>query len=473
MYQLISLVLSYYEYPTNTVIEERRVQSLGMEWLPAITICDKSAFSASKMATLKTSTTIKTYAEYLTMAQQMTQCSGCNVSEQAELKTLQMDLMSKRGYYQFLTDTERTDIGHGNDLVLDCAMVYTTIQQGERIVDCPDTFKVSAHWFPNFFTCYDIKYDFDFEEADDERKSFSGLELILHLDRTIPGENTEEEFSLREDTGNEVRILFHHNNHTNYTSSSDYLDVKTGVLGDITLEMTERHSLPAPYGICSGSGEDMEGSDVRYIKCLNSQVKDECNCTLASDISRISHITEKPFCEDLNLGLESIRSNRKCIDKMIMSSEMPDGKCTYAKATPCKETKHKRTMNTNTWPSPSQQKSFIQFVKSTPAYPHADGATDSLDDTQLSRFVEDNFLKLRFKSAGNYVTITKDAVSLSLERMFSSIGGTLNLFSGISLFFLLEIIECCVKVCIGGRKTGDRNPPATAVDDKQMETKTV
>ena len=471
LYMLLALMYAYLTYPTSTVLTEVKLEPRDLRWLPAMTICDKSPIPARKVAALENATTMS-YLEFEELTKLLTKCysSNCTMEEQTELGSVQADLLTFRGYYQFLTEAEVTNVSHSDSLILDCSLVYLSKVYREQRSPCNGIFKVTPHILPNFFTCFELSLMDNINLTPNE--SVTAIELVLHLDRYAPGVNHDNQPRSQslEDVGEGVRVLFHPQGR-NYTSTHDYVDVESGVMTDISVSVSERNLLSYPYGACGGY-DVTEGVEVEYVRCVNALVADDCNCTLASDISTTTAgVTQRrPFCEDLHLGLDKIKSNRNCIDAIFAKDDEP---CLEVRRNaPCHETRYHWSVATNTWPSTTQQSLFMDFVKNSSVYPYMYGnAAAGLDDTKLRKYIGDNFLKLRVRKGSDIMTIITDAPMFQLNALLSSIGGTLNLFCGMSIFFFLEMIECCVKVCTGAGKVADRKPPNGDEGDDTSETK--
>ena len=433
-YSLVGSLMHYLSYPKRSVTENTMVESIR---LPGITVCDQSAIPARKMAALDNSIT-RNYTEYLAMAEQLTTCNACDKEEKARLKTLRNDLQTRRGYYQYLKESEVTSLGHGENMILDCTTIQSSTTGHERRTPCEDNVKVTAHSSPDYFTCYE--FTLPVGDKREGQSEVSGLEMTLNLDRSPPVNSVDNmPYNPHHETGSGVRVMFHDPD-TSYTTNDDFVDLGTGQYGVVTVEISKQESLGPPYGSCGE--QDREEGD------CSKKVNSECNCTLATDGGK----SEKPFCEDLHLGLDRIKSNRECIERILFSE---DGSCGRIPR-PCESTRYHPTVLTSKWPNSNQLKSFMAFVNESTDYPYGYSAS-VLGNDGLEQFVADNFVKLQIKKGRPEVVISRQEVAYTLADLFTSIGLMLCIVCGISLFFFFEIIECFLMMCAGSGKPYEVN----------------
>ena len=63
-----------------------------------------------------------------------------------------------------------------------------------------------------------------------------------------------------------------------------------------------------------------------------------------------------------------------------------------------------------------------------------------------TRLIEDNFAKVSVFFTSTNVVAIEDKRSMSLTTLFAGLGGTLNLYSGISFIIIVELIDLFYRI---------------------------
>ncbi len=208
-----------------------------------------------------------------------------------------------------------------------------------------------------------------------------------------------------------------------------------------------RYSLPSCFG-----------------SCMQEAAKSGCGCLLGFPlVSRTrTDLSQIPFCFDLSADVETLINRTACMMRHLANTVQD---CGASCNPPCTEVRFPGTTHVTRWPRKSQQLPFWRsHIRGTDletrfsVYERIENLTlnGSLPEAQklLSQttLIEDNFLKASVYISTVDVAEIKDHKAISLVDLFGSIGGTLNLYSGISCIVVMEIIDLFYNICFSRKE---------------------
>ncbi len=177
---------------------------------------------------------------------------------------------------------------------------------------------------------------------------------------------------------------------------------------------------------------------------------------------RYVNLTETPFCMDVSADSDTFNERGHC---MLRKSEEAGYPCSLACQPACKQYRYPSRAFSAKWPKKSQQLPFYhRFIKGTKleskfaVFEQISNLSKNgqMEDVarllQETTLMEENFLQVSVYLSSIDVAVLSDHASITVVDLFSSIGGTLNLYSGISCVVVIEIIDFVYKVCFTSGK---------------------
>ena len=202
--------------------------------------------------------------------------------------------------------------------------------------------------------------------------------------------------------------------------------------------------------------------------CGQKAVEEECKCTMpfyGSTATKVN-LSETPFCLDLTDEYDDIVNRTECL-REVMATKYPE--CSEKEChSPCKEYMYHKNSYSAKWPRKSQQIPF--YYKYIEGFPYESKFNIFKTITNLykkgnvsevnrllrqSTIIQDNFLKLSVYLSSIDVVTIRDHVGVTLNDLLAKIGGTLNLYSGISFILIVEAIDLIYNILFS---RGKNNP---------------
>ena len=157
------------------------------------------------------------------------------------------------------------------------------------------------------------------------------------------------------------------------------------------------------------------------------------------------------YCLSVHLTLSQMVENLRCVESV--NNVILNACFTYCKPK-CQEVRYKTQASYTKWPLPHQFTSFYnKLIKDQPFSKKFDildeNSHNSMEDKSMMQFksllkrqlVEDNFLKIDFALSINPFREFVEVAEFSLFAFLGSLGGILNLWTGITVVVLVEFIE--------------------------------
>ncbi len=192
--------------------------------------------------------------------------------------------------------------------------------------------------------------------------------------------------------------------------------------------------------------------------CIQNVTRNTCQCYPVAYPSYIQHNnwTQTPFCLSLQLDGNTFLNKSICMTEVIMANLH---KCYTTCQPACKEFRHYYNTFDSMWPTKTQQLDFYrQFIQGKPYEDHfgiyskisqlaSNGnLTEAKTLLQQTSLIEDNFAKVSVFFTTTNIVVIEDKPSTSLTDLFARLGGTLNLYSGISLIIVVELVDFLYRI---------------------------
>ena len=165
------------------------------------------------------------------------------------------------------------------------------------------------------------------------------------------------------------------------------------------------------------------------------------------------------FCGSANINFSKPGSEIICRAKAIEGMFI---NVTEQCIVQCNETHHSLTVTSSPWPAETAQLSFYEnyvrnksYGKYFDAYENiyiefkdTSDAHKALVELDKLSLIEKNFAKIEISIPATRGDLFIDAYQISLASLVASIGGNLNLWSGISAIIIIEVLDLIIKLLL-------------------------
>ncbi len=457
MLQANSLVASYWKYPKITSITEHYINMAHGSIPPTeVMICNLNPIASNSNRVVDDEHSLESF---ITKVINITVCDGCSDTDYTYWMGIRRKLRSTIGYFEYLGKTKIGRLGQSQEsFIVDCkAMRVSGVEKD--YFPCHSYVTIHEVITQYLFKCFLLRFT---------NKAFTapiyGISVVLYLD------NYDLEW------------------HKYFSYSSDFLQRKgvmvdilspgdpplgsrrsmffpPGTFTDIRMYYERRTRLGPPYGdCCSEVSKDLyvnktwAGHAVNYSEqscvslCVEKLLLQTCGCIDAYGIIIMDH-TETlgyPYCGDVKLGAVVFKAFLQCVKQNIRSLS---AQCSKQCPRRCYGTYHHAVTSSSRWPiDPIPQQFYQQYIAGKP-YEFRFNRELFNDSNMANRYgildtatyqVTSNFLRIDSYFSENEILDMKDEVKITWAALLSQLGGTLNLWSGITVIVIVELLELII-----------------------------
>ncbi len=456
MYQCFLLLKNYYSYPIETVLSVK--DTLETVDTPDIVICNANPLSSKRRRHHHT----LPLAKYYGMIKNQFNCANCTDAEKRANEKLISGLKSKSGYFQYIGVEKATLVGHTlEDFVLSCEFKLSMSSGTVQDKQCLDMIHESPVTLSQYFNCYILQLTKVVEKI----PTLQQISMVMYLDSNFDTTKGIPPTDI-EDSGIVVSFV-KHNTYPIITPATS-LRIPPGTHSVMSYKKTYHKRLSAPYGICSEVelnhyGPNKMGPfiydysiDLCQRDILLNDIRKRCQC----DFSDFFIFTQNksvpqrqlPFCQDASQGKEFVEEMNACINEQTNygSTICP---------LPCESVDYFLSSSYNLWPvAPFTFNFYKKYVEDRSfsnmlprrlfgfkSFKYANVSNEDL--VSASNFISTNFMKLHIIVSSKLHAVIEEKQALTQSSVLSQLGGTLNLFSGITVIFFVEILELLWRLC--------------------------
>ena len=212
---------------------------------------------------------------------------------------------------------------------------------------------------------------------------------------------------------------------------------------------------------------------------LQKAVLDECNCIKAQFlVLPIEYSLNKlHFCGSANFNGTRVKNETTCVNSMKWKLiKLFETTIKHTCNMPCNETYYTMTVSSSPWPIEPLQLSFYEdFIKNKSYAKHFaayeeiytefqntfDG-NKAMADLEKHSLIEKNFAKIEIVLPEINEELYSITYQTTLSSLIASVGGSLNLLSGISAIILIEVLDLIIKLKQTAVKTKTAVPQAAS-----------
>ena len=442
----ITLVQQYLQRPKAIQIKDINAFKLDDDHedlfsLPGVTVCNQNPLTAYN------GHDGISWQQYLDM-----------VSPLVENETaLRGRYMSPRRYLEYIGPEAVVKNEAAHDFVTECNIGTLEFQT----YTC-NSYEWNATYFPNvkYSQCYTFSFDPDTLVTSDV------LSLTLYLDE-VNAQMVEYSSEMRATRG--VAVIIHAPGQLPTFENAEF--AAAGQLTTFKVRKTLYERLPNSDDPCKDSTVstdvyDMAGTRHSYSQMgctfavLQKATLEACGCINSDFIVLPANrsLQGLHFCGAVTENYTQMSTEIQCVGNIITDSILDE--IVTSCIVPCNETFHSVSVTSSPWPTETAQLSFYKHVikhKSFGEYFKAyDGiyndymatsdANKAMEELEKLSLIEKNFAKIDIILPGVRGDLYKVVYQMSFESLLASIGGNLNLWSGISVIILIELVDLFIKL---------------------------
>ena len=481
LYQVGLLVTTYLQYSKSYRISSEFLtsDSSKRDGLPNLAACNLQPFSSNLS---QRPSNLLSMEEYRLRVLNLTTCDECPDMEQKLLSLLRQRQLTPRGYSQMIGAYAASKIGHQLDTFLVSCSLLSYQGVGMTSQPCREDVTIKSSISPDFINCY----TFQISEQQLEVVPL-GLSLIFYLDNHF---NDDLHFLSSTDGAEDITVggmgvrLITFQRGTMPLISATWVEVPPGTNSVVKYYIRSMRRLERPWGNCSygSKGVDLlKEFGVPYTKdncismCISVSIYETCNCSASPLFETGEHAMWNSTlpCDPVQQSREELIRKSQCAQKigMIALRKCNEGIC-HAE---CHSMSYENAFSYSKWPSQSQLRTLYKnCIKEAPysvLFPKYDFQAKvnepykSTDYVELHKLIAENFVKVTwYLGHYEYFDISEET-TLSFLSLISQVGGTFNLWSGISFIFIIETLELFIRVCVSvfNRNTGGNAQPRTTI----------
>ena len=421
-----------------------------MLWCRATPIANNSYLGKLPVDVFISPGDVPTIKAYLDKVRSVTQCDGCSEQDERRWASRKEELHTIRGYFAHIGPGMAKRLGHSlQAFLLECKLkIFAGV--GSKLVNCSDNdVRVNQLVTSEHFTCFVFSL-----QNQTFQNAKMGLELVLHLDNYVYENQVNP--NLRTTAGVIVYSVMN-----GKVSNSAGVEIPAGYSSQMKITLTGKERLRYPHGRCmteETKPEFMRHHAVRYTRhacslfCVNEGVQDICNCTDTSFPAVFLTGNEPQYCKSLNQSREDLANKMDCASREKLSQYI---KCTSEVCDyKCSSVEPEVDVSYSKWPTTNHLPFFYQ--KYIHGRPHQKRYKDfspgnwknfSEGDILLSqRLVDENFLRISFYLNSYTYLVLSEVPQLTLSSFASQLGGALNMWSGITVVVVIEVVELFVRL---------------------------
>ncbi len=417
------------------------------------------------------------------------------LTDKEQIFTFIAPLQGLGGYLQNadLNDTYSESV---SEFVTEC--IYTT-WNGKHI-NCGferNSYKFYSTDYPACFTFYPKR----------ETQFSKSMSMIIYLNDFFDVALFDKNFTVFSTATTGVKVFVHPIG--TLPDFDDGVEVGPGVKSNIILQGQKWSREPAPYTNCKPLEDQKEflssygylyTENVCVTRCKQLLMLTKCQCVHPNIISTAHDRSQAPFCGriiDNDTDIDIIQKRIECFMGVKDQTELCSQEC----PPPCDEYKYTYIKSDAAWPHKSYLSSFITKINNaaglyttlikdygnkkkendqgdsgnevdfdiieappnigisedpslilvhSPTNNNDEAIKLKVDTDQdinvLKDIIKDNFLLVNVQMHGKRVIEYRDKAVVSLDGLLGSIGGTLNLWIGITFVTLIELCEMCYHI---------------------------
>ena len=464
-FQVLELFKSYFSYKTIVNMDIRNTKATFAD----VTICKQYKIESLHNTSLSFENYIKKIDNIL------------KNYPKTESKFILKKLRNKFGYYETIAHEIINDVK--GPFVVDCRWAKWIKNGGTKALFrqnrkdsyvCNLATEVHRFQLPDLSDCYTFRALVKYKASEEWWKhdnAIRGLSVILYLgyDSSDYTNFNMNELDYRQSSGRGYKVEIHARK--TFPMMPYALKFPPGVETSVRIKPFATTLLGPPYRDCTNQEYvDFNGSDTDFYVysrhfcrslCIQESFVRKCGCISVDIHASESLYKNYPYCgminDDFNVTLQSLH----CLEKTNTTAF-----CKALCRPPCQRLSYSLEIGSETWPHENFLSDFYSkyvngttyennFVKVKEVIERINQLkTNSVEYEQLyadilkaSNLISRNFAQLNVFFKDNEIHIYKDVEAMSVPTLISNLGGTFNLWIGITFFTFIELVEVVFRLC--------------------------
>ena len=415
-------------------------------------------------------------ANFSKLVKDVTACDNCAANDTRMMDNVRHELLTSHGYFAYVGEENATKLSNAReDFIVGCFLhkreAFRSYRDGcrsqhfSRIVDS------------DYYNCWTM----DLPEFEDG--SLTGISIILHLDNFF----TEhyDNFHISYEHGQYIGALITmHVPQTFPTLFQKSVFLPPGAFSDIKLKVIGRTRLQSPYANCTAKQklQDLEWyytRDACVSACLERAVVSQCSCKDLFTLSVREDLYQNlSYCNDPSQGHDLLVESSRCAS-IIRQAKY--GECLMLCPFSCKEIAFQPQVSTATWPpDPFHHDFYDDFIagrsyewryRNISRYIAGENSRGDVEWMLAKELVSRNFLRVDVSLRDIDYVMYIDSPKTSVSSFLSQMGGTLNLFAGITIVIGVELLDLLISLFTKKKVVEVNNTKPAVVDPARTAVK--
>ena len=460
VFNVVNLTMQFLRYPAGTKITEKKID-LVADTGSDILLCNINPFSSLAM-----NRTLELQIPYRNLIHNWTAVlSESSAEERRTLSVIREELLSgNSGFFQSVGFQESASLSHSwENFVFSCHVHYLDGVM-EKTLPCSFTnMNVKQYQHKKFFNCFKIHG----KASDGNTVSTAGMSFLLYVD------SVDDSSSFTRGRG---ALLTIGESGTLINPETHGLEILPNFVNVIRFRPIHRRRLPEPYGNCLSRQHTADRNESKFhlpylytddaclSACIEYNIIQTCQCQDVGQHGTLLQVFNNvSMCGATEEGREVLINRMQCAQKWRSSFRR---KCLPQCPPPCVE---KMIDKSVTYLEMSHSEIQTQLSREQSA-----STVPQLNDV-FSAVIPDprNFARVHLKRQRASYYLIEDTKAMTISDYLAKIGGAMNLWSGITVFILIEIADFVCRVLKGSFEEkgnfAQNRPRATAHDSSQED----
>ena len=457
--QCYDIIQEYLSYPVITTISDKDVVFAGenADLFPNIGICNLSPFS-SEAKNIEDIISVEEYLKLVVEAK-MEAMNKTNLDPTNQTETILNFWNSPEGYFNYLGFSKARRLGHQPEVFIAKCTIINYFGSTLYQKPCGNLINITTRVNGHFLQCTEIK-------VPKTTPYVYGISLVLYTDGFkdpfhFKDWGTYHSFDTGVGTASGASLALYHPKTEGLIKPADVIYVNPGEATDVRFKYNTITKLEKPYGICNKTAPQRGGMiytrEACLAKCQGWSTMANCGCidTIVPYFLE-SYEMFLPYCMSMKNGIEGVNSNINC---MMWSADIGFQSCVERCQVPCITHEYPASIASTKWPKPSQYKAFYQSNIADKPYAwrfaeleqdcHIETSNCTLQQISRQQYLIDNrFAKVNIILGDHRHTFITDHPQISLSSLLAKLGGTLNLWSGITVVIIIEFVDFLLKLVL-------------------------
>ena len=437
IFNVWNLTDEFLQFGSTTKIIERSVDYFGGT-STEILLCNVNPFSPDKI-----DETVHLISSYRQLIQSWTSDDSAQ-ADPDNLGNVHDELLTgHRGFFQHIGPRKASEISHSlQKFILSCH-IYFLDGVMEKSMSCSKAgVKITKVLNNDFFNCFKVH-----GEGKHNRIPSVGMSFLLYA----PDAEVNSSVALGRNTGKGAIValgqkgsLFH--------PSHFGAELLSNMVNYVRFRKIERKRLPDPYGICIKKQDikrETYNSPYTYTEdsclssCIELKIVQACKCQDVGQFGILSDMFGNvSTCGATGMGREFVVDGMQCVQRLRSRFRQ---ECLSVCAPPCLENVFDKKLTYLELSAPEVHR-MLEREK-------VDGSVSGVDSSHRHEFLKEltslnisNLALVHIRRDTNSYFVVEDTKAMTINDWLAKIGGTLNLWSGITLFVLVEALDLLVRI---------------------------